>query len=104
MKIIKSYTYQEQIEDLAKATGLPKHVVKRFLQYQRQFAQDKMRLGLAYPLKGIVKIEPRPKGDEIVLTATVAQSVIRPVTIKYLSEESVLDEIEKNTIEDEDLI
>lgn len=103
MKIIREYSYQEQIDDLAEATGLAKHVVKRFLQYQRRFAQDKLNLGQAYTLKGVVQIEPRTKGEEIVLSAKVAQSVKRPVIIKYLSGVSIEEEIENKTITDDEL-
>ena len=104
MEIVRTYTYQEQIEDLANATGLSKQAVKRFLQAQRQLAQDKMRLGECYNLKGIVKIEPKERGNEIVLSATVAQSVVRPLSIRTIGTESTLDVIEDRTVEDEDFM
>lgn len=104
MKIVREYSYQEQIDDLVNATGLSKQAVKRFLQAQRQLAQDKLRLGESYNLKGIVKIEPKSRGNEIILSATVAQSVVRPIIIKTIGTESTLDDIENRTVEDDDLI
>lgn len=104
MGYIEEYSLDEQIEDLAKVTGLGKHVIRRVLKYQRRFAQEKMYLGYAYNLKGIVKISPKQKGDGYVLSASVAQSVPRPGVIRrreFFKNKD--DEIRENMIEDEDL-
>lgn len=104
MSVTKIYTYQEQIDDLSEATGLSKQNIRRVLQYQRQLAQDKLRLGIAYNLKGVVKIDPKMRGDEVILSATVAQSIVRPITIQTIGLESPEEELEKYLVEDEEFI
>lgn len=99
------YDLNEQVEDLAKVTGMGKHTIRRVLKHQRRLMQDKLRLGYGVNLKGVVQIVPQERANGIVLTSTVAQSVIRPITIKTIAPETThKDILTENMIEDEDLM
>jgi len=104
MEYIEVYDLEEQVEDLSKATGIGKNIIRRVLKFQRDFVQDKLSMGYSVNLKGIAKIEPKKRGNNIVLTAQVAQSVVRPTIIRNREMFKDSDEdIKKNMIDDEDL-
>ena len=98
------YDLEEQVEDLAKVTGLGKHVIRRLLKSQRVLIQDKLRLGYGVNLKGVVQIIPKERADGIYLSSAVAQSVVRPINIKTIEANvNPNDLLKENMIEDEDL-
>lgn len=104
IEYIMTYDLEDQVNDLAEATGMGKHVIRRLLKFQRRFIQEKLRLGYGVNLKGIVKIMPKEREDGIILTSQVAQSVVRPACIKKIPANMSPDDILKeNMIEDEEL-
>lgn len=99
------YELKEQVEDLSKATGVAKHIIRRILKQQRVLAQNKMKLGYGYNLKGIVSVTPKERNGGIELVAKVAQSVSRPVVVKKIKAfENPEEKLYENMIEDEELI
>lgn len=95
---------EEQVNEIAKLSGISITNVKKVLIAQRRHAQQNLRLGRGYNIKGIVKILPKEKAGEIALSGVVSQAVVRPTIIRTLRlEESPADKVNKNRITDEDL-
>lgn len=102
LKDIEYCDLEEQVEAISNLSGFSKNAVRNILIAQRRHAQTELRLGKAYNIKGIVKILPKEKGDEIVLQGVVSQSVVRPTIIRYINlMESETDKIDKNRISED---
>ena len=99
------YDLNEQVEDLSKATGVAKHIIRRILKQQRVLAQNKLKLGYGFNLKGVMVAEPKERNGGIELVAKVSQAVQRPITIrKVKAYEKLEDRLTENMIEDSEFI
>jgi len=104
IKNIEVCELEEQVNEISKMSGISMTNVKKVLIAQRRHAQQILRLGRGYNIKGIVKILPKDKAGEIALVGIVSQAVVRPAIIRTLKlEESPTSKVDKNRITDEDL-
>ena len=102
-KFIRTCELDEQVEYLSKASGISKDKIRTILQHQRRHVQNKLKLGYGYNLKGIVKIMPKRKGEEIILYAKVAQAVQRPNQIRYIEANKSPQELDIDFVDEKEL-